>query len=398
MRISTASLGLYLLALLCAETVSASEEPTKVTRLAPYTDDWNCEIPAPMEGYLCFTLDGTEKIDPTKVKLRIDGTAIDVKPRVVESSRIVIFPLLFDVGNSDEAKRLNKEMWSRLLGSPFAMTQVINVPFDIEFAGRIIMSGTEDEPAQPAFQLLRYEREWMLFGFAAAMAVIAGVLSMSIQSSALRNRSPVPQIAVSDLPFSLGKLQMSIWFCLIFASFVFIWAVTGELKSLNSETFILLGISAGTSLAAIMVEKSKESPAAAVEEQLSAAGIKDAQDAKRLKALIKSGKGGHDARDHFNVAAGQNGEPSLLTLSQLYKSYLELTAAYRSQGFFRDMVNDATGATVHRFQMLAWTIILGAIYIFRVYWDLQMPEFGTNLLALMGISGGIYLGFKVPER
>jgi hypothetical protein len=27
-----------------------------------------------------------------------------------------------------------------------------------------------------------------------------------------------------------------------------------------------------------------------------------------------------------------------------------------------------------------------------------MPEFSTTLLALMGISSGTYLGFKIPER
>jgi hypothetical protein len=27
-----------------------------------------------------------------------------------------------------------------------------------------------------------------------------------------------------------------------------------------------------------------------------------------------------------------------------------------------------------------------------------MPEFGATLLALMGISAGTYLGFKIPEK
>lgn len=376
-------------------------ETGKVTRLSIFSDDWNCIYPPALEGNLCFTLNGTENLDETRLKLKIDGAPVDMTPRIIESSRLVVFPLLFGIGSHDDARDLNREMWSRLLGSPFATTQVITVPFDVEYAGRSIMAGTEEEPLAPSFRLLRYEDEWMLFGFGAALAVIACVLYIGLRSSALRNRSPVPQVAASDLPFCLGKLQMSVWFCLIFAAFVFIWAVTGQLKSLNPETFILLGISAGTSLAAVMVDQGKQSPAADVEARLSAMGIRDARDAARLKALVRSGKGGHDAGRHFDIPPvedGGQGEAAGITLSELHRRYLDLTGPYRSKGFIRDLINDAAGATVHRFQMLAWTAILGMIYIFRVYWDLQMPQFGTNLLALMGISGGIYLGFKVPER
>lgn len=376
-------------------------ETGKATRLTLFSDDWNCIYPPTLEGNLCFTLNGDENLDETRLKLKIDGAPVDMMPRIIESSRLVVFPLLFGVGNHDDARDLNREMWSRLLGSPFATTQVITVPFDVEYAGRSIMTGTEEEPLAPSFRLLRYEDEWMLFGFGAALAVIACVLYIGLRSSALRNRAPVSQVAASDLPFCLGKLQMSVWFCLIFAAFVFIWAVTGQLKSLNPETFILLGISAGTSLAAVMVDQGKQSPAADVEARLSAMGIRDARDAARLKALVKSGKGGHEAGRHFDIPPADGsglGEAAVVTLSDLHRRYLDLTEPYRSKGFIRDLINDATGATVHRFQMLAWTAILGVIYIFRVYWDLQMPQFGANLLALMGISGGIYLGFKVPER
>ncbi len=390
-----------LLAVFMFPAQGLTAESEKATRLSLFSDNWNCVYPPALEGNLCFTLNGAENLDETKLKLKIDGAPVDMVPRIIESSRLVVFPLLFGIGSHDDARDVNREMWSRLLGSPFATTQVINVPFDVEYAGRSIMAGTEEEPLPPSFRLLRYEDEWMLFGFGAALAVIACVLYIGLRSSALRNRSAVSQVAASDLPFCLGKLQMSVWFCLIFAAFVFIWAVTGQLKSLNPETFILLGISAGTSLAAVMVDQSKQSSAADVEARLSAMGIRDAHDAARLKALVRGGKGGHEVGRHFDIppAAGdEQAEMPVNTLSELHRRYLDLTEPYRSKGFIRDLINDAAGATVHRFQMLAWTAILGMIYIFRVYWDLQMPQFGANLLALMGISGGIYLGFKVPER
>lgn len=66
--------------------------------------------------------------------------------------------------------------------------------------------------------------------------------------------------------------------------------------------------------------------------------------------------------------------------------------------FFEDLLTDAYGVTLHRFQMLAMTVILGIMFIIQVATTLTMPEFDGSLLALMGIAGGTYVGFKVPEK
>ena len=69
-----------------------------------------------------------------------------------------------------------------------------------------------------------------------------------------------------------------------------------------------------------------------------------------------------------------------------------------TEGLITDLLTDKTGVSFHRFQMLSWTLILGAIFIFSVVADLAMPTFNTTLFALMGISAGTYLGFKFPEK
>ncbi len=66
--------------------------------------------------------------------------------------------------------------------------------------------------------------------------------------------------------------------------------------------------------------------------------------------------------------------------------------------FFDDLLTDVDGVTLHRFQMLAITVILGLMFIIHVVTTLTMPEFDATLLGLMGISGGTYIGFKVPEK
>jgi len=69
-----------------------------------------------------------------------------------------------------------------------------------------------------------------------------------------------------------------------------------------------------------------------------------------------------------------------------------------SEGFGRDLLTDAGGINFHRFQMVVWTIVLGFLFCVGVYMNLAMPQFSTTLLALMGISSGTYLGFKIPEQ
>jgi ABC-type Mn2+/Zn2+ transport system permease subunit len=68
-----------------------------------------------------------------------------------------------------------------------------------------------------------------------------------------------------------------------------------------------------------------------------------------------------------------------------------------SGNFLKDILSDATGVTLHRFQMLVWTVVLGIVFALQVYRNLAMMDFSPELLALQGISGGTYLGFKVPE-
>jgi hypothetical protein len=68
-----------------------------------------------------------------------------------------------------------------------------------------------------------------------------------------------------------------------------------------------------------------------------------------------------------------------------------------SRGFWTDISTDAQGVTLPRVQQIAWTFLFGMVFINRVLNGLAMPDFDSSTLALMGISAGAYLGFKVPE-
>jgi hypothetical protein len=74
---------------------------------------------------------------------------------------------------------------------------------------------------------------------------------------------------------------------------------------------------------------------------------------------------------------------------------------YPSKGFFMDLISDEKGVSIHRLQNVLWTIIVGVIYISSVYDRKILPDqtiINNQLLGLMGISAGTYLGLKTSEN
>jgi hypothetical protein len=68
-----------------------------------------------------------------------------------------------------------------------------------------------------------------------------------------------------------------------------------------------------------------------------------------------------------------------------------------SKSFFEDILNDGNGPTLHRIQAVAWTCILGTIFVWNVFWNFTFVDFDTNLLLLIGVAQSMYLGFKWRE-
>ena len=319
--------------------------------------------------------------DPKKLQLWLDGSSLGVEPRAFGND--FIFPLS---RTSD-----NRDLWSRLLGSPLSnptRTVEVGVQYDKKPLKLVAMEANQAKEAK--LTLVTYNAGLMTLGIFLALVVVVVIAVAAWQTNLIRDRTPLVRNA-AQLPFSLGKLQMLVWTCLIFSSFAFIFAVTADINSLNAESFVLMGIAASTALAAVAIDQSKSAMPASVQ----SLGIKTMQDVDSLYA----GQAGDAARPTIAAAtipaAGGAAANNAPTFRQLRTAY---EAATRSQGFLKDLVNDADGPTIHRWQILLWTIVLGAIYLVKVYTTLETPTFGTNLLALMGISGGTYLGFKIPEK
>lgn len=181
-------------------------------------------------------------------------------------------------------------------------------------------------------------KEFVLMKPSAWWQFIIGVVIILAVFIILALRTPILRDNMTqNAPFSLARAQLAFWTLIILTSFMYIFFATAEAPNLSNTTLTLLGISIGTVTAARVIDIS------------------------------------HQKNNSMNVGKV-------------------------SRNILIDIISDPSGISIHRFQMVLWTVILGAIYVFRVYVYCEMAEFSDNLLILMGISGGTYLGLKIPEN
>jgi hypothetical protein len=217
-------------------------------------------------------------------------------------------------------------------------------------------------------------------------------------SEILRNCGPAPD-ASKKRTFSLALSQMAAWFIIVIFAFMMIWMITGERDTITNSLLCLIGISAGTFVGAAVIDKSK---------------LTEIQD--KLSALTAEQKSLTDQFDDLKRQKEQTSPQPTTTdiielttktatiqsrLSEIKKQLDNLPPSDKgppSRGWFKDVLSDANGISLHRFQMLIWTIVLIFIFITDVYNYLSMPDFSSTLLGLMGISSGTYIGFKFPEQ
>lgn len=286
--------------------------------------------------------------------------------------------LVFDIERSADSKGT----WDLLLGRPFSKGYSYPVPVSV---------GYEGEPALKSD--LRYGlqviRPWSVYGF------IAVLLFGLVVFRHYARTSPIIRDARGDVPagklppYSLGKSQMAFWFFLVFASYLLIWIVTGDPPPVTESTLALMGISAATALGAVIVANSK-----AQEVQVEINAILAERQGLTVRnaaidQLLQAGNLSVQVQEELAVEKARN----LARIEEIDRKLNQ-----ESQGFWKDIMTDADGISLHRFQIVVWTMVLGTIFLVSVYKTLGMPEFGGTMVALMGISAGTYIGFKFPEK
>jgi hypothetical protein len=227
-----------------------------------------------------------------------------------------------------------------------------------------------------------------LGGFALALSLFGWLATVT---NILRESGPEPG-GRKRKAFSLGRSQMAFWFLLVLASYLGILLITRDQCPIPSQVIGLMGIAAITALGSAAVDISRRS-AAQVELPRCVA---QKTEAARTAAVAAGGAAPAGAAAGVAPATAAGALEKALD-REIRESEARLAPSV-AQDFWRDILSDADGISLHRFQIVVWTIVLGVIFIVSVYQYLAMPEFDSSLLLLMGISAGAFLGFKIPEK
>lgn len=293
----------------------------------------------------------------------------------------------------------NKNVWVDLLGEPRGLRKP--VAFSVGPEGVGPFDSNFDKSNRTPLTVIS-----PVYG-TVALFVILGTLFILLwlarSTNLIRERGGC-RVPGKLKPYNLGRTQMAFWFFLVYASYTAIWLITDALDTITPSLLGLMGISAGTALGEALIDSGKSDSndsqlqTLVAQKQSLEQSIPDLQtqltavSAKATPTLEDT-----TSRDSLNKQL-QDSRTRLAQITQQIETLTPPESRAVSSGFLRDILADSTGYSFHRFQIFAWTIILGIIFVSAVYNSLNMPEFSPTLLGLMGLSSGTYIGFKFPEE
>ena len=347
--------------------------------------------------------------DKHPISLFLDGR--EVKGLVPESGA----PEVGKNGNGSlrfhlERSHDSDETWADLLGEPIPFTPTFfHRPTDLSVG----LAGSYSVPTMvragvvggTRFHLVRIRKVRFFVGLFLFAAFLWKIYDLARSTNLLRDSGDMRAIITrggdsnKDIgdeplkPYSLGRWQMAVWFVLVIGAFSFIWLVTGASDTITSTVLTLLGIGAGTALGAAAID-TKTANAAPSKLRVRLAQKVDLD--QRIAAIETVANWEQDQAKATEwaslVSLRDNAEADISKL----RAVLQPPA---SRGWWKDIISDEDGGySFHRFQIFVWTVVLVGLFLISVWSRLSMPEFGATLLAVMGISGGTYLGFKIPEN
>lgn len=283
-----------------------------------------------------------------------------------------VLPIGMDLGSSTlrfELQRTtkNKGIWFPLLGRPIQQP-VRPLKLSVGLQGETPL--LVDNAARDTWLFVIGWNGWTIVWTLVFVALLIVFFLLAIYSDILRVPEPDD---TGRFPYSLSRAQAAFWLFLTAESFVFIWVVSGDLSTLNTSVLALIGISAGTYLASVLVDKPT------VNQALGAGAVPAGPPAPAAGAAL---------------VAPVQATPATGNIQKAVTRIQNIRFVGR---FLGDILSDDKGISVHRFQIFVWTIVLGIIFVVSVVNELSMPEFSGTLLALMGISSATYVGAKMAQ-
>lgn len=333
-----------------------------------------------------------ETNDPNKLVPYIDGRAI--KGNYPEELHLDRGRVIYHLAITPE----NKKVWTDLLGAPSGIRRPVALSVGLETGSAFDSVHHEGNPVP----LTVISPVYGLVALLVIFVTLILLLWLARTTNIIREPGPPPAPG-KRRPYNLGRAQMAFWFFLIYASYLAIWLVTSALDTITTSLLALMGISAGTALGEAMIDTGKDTAKTNQLQDLTAEKQALEQNVVQTQSQVDTiTAASSTATDQINLdALNKQLLDSRTRIGQIDQQVRALTSqasATSSSGFLRDILSDSSGYSFHRFQIFAWTIVLGIIFVSSVYNNLTMPEFSATLLGLMGLSAGTYIGFKFPEQ
>ena len=293
----------------------------------------------------------------------------------------------------------SKDAWIDLLGEPSAAKRPVTLSAGLENGSAFDSVHEKDNPVP----LTVISPVYGILAVLVILVTLILLLWLARKTNIIREPGP-PAASGKRRPYNLGRAQMAFWFFLIYASYVTIWLITDALDTITPSLLALMGISAGTALGEALIDNGKDTAKTNQVRDLTS----EKQAIEQTITQLQSQVDGINALPSPTVTDQANRDAinrqlieGRTRIGQIDQQLYTLTAESAptvSSGFLRDILSDSSGYSFHRFQIFAWTIVLGIIFVSSVYNGLTMPEFSPTLLGLMGLSAGTYIGFKFPEQ
>jgi hypothetical protein len=352
-----------------AGVVGVNGDPKQV-----YLQDWILVSVCHLETLL-------DKQPAQPVHLFIEGIDAGIAPSGIDRETGT---LTFILDRNDK----NKDLWQPLLYGPLA---------DPTTSVRVSVGMKDDKPvpAAPGAELTLHLEKLITSWYTGvgSIVVLAAfiVIFLGWKTDLLRDG---PTVGGVQQALSLARSQMAWWFILILAGYTFIWLVTGDRDTIPPSLLGLMGISAATALTAVAIASRGASQSSMRKTLLDAELVAIEKALAELATLISD-----PTMQRVKRKLEEKRDELEVRRERVLLEGAGLTTLLPKTVWWKDLLTDDSGAIgLDRLQIIVWTLVLGVIFLTSVLWDLTMPEFNTTLLALMGISAGTYIGFKLPGK
>jgi hypothetical protein len=335
-------------------------------------------------------------VNPRKLTLYLDGRVmpgIYAEPVGDRANNVLEFIL--------ERTDKSKQAWLPLLGSPKSAIREIPVSVGYEDKEQI---PAVDPNSPPTMNLRVFHVRWLVGCVIGVLVFLGLFIWLARTSNIVRDSTLVDfQDKEQKRPYSLARVQMAVWLFFVGSSLLFIYLITDDYNTITDQALMLIGIGTGTALGAAVIDVGKRNVVNGERGSLDGLKAETKTLDEGVKLIQEKIKANPSAQTQDAAALSQ------LTSNFAEKKARQIEAETReknasmafikdsSAGLLFDLLTDANGVNFHRLQMIVWTVVLVFLFCIEVYRNLAMPEFNATLLALMGISSGTYLGFKISE-